>query len=183
MGIRAFKGVAPRIHPSCFIEDSAQIIGDVELGEDCSVWFNTVIRGDVHSIRLGRRTNVQDLCMIHVEAQAFATRLGDEVTVGHHAVLHGCEVGNRVLVGMGAVLMNGVVVGDDCLIAAGALLTPGTRVPPGSLALGSPARVKRPVTAEERSWIARSAENYVRYAREHRAERRPANGHPPEGGV
>jgi carbonic anhydrase/acetyltransferase-like protein (isoleucine patch superfamily) len=167
MAIRAFKGIAPRIHPSCFVEASAQIIGDVEIGESSSIWFNTVVRGDVNVIRIGRRTNIQDLCMVHVLKDRYATHIGDEVTVGHHVVLHGCRVGNRVLVGMGAVLMDDVDVGDDCVVAAGALLVPGTRVPPGSLALGSPAKVKRPLTPEERAWLKQSAENYVGYAAEY----------------
>jgi carbonic anhydrase/acetyltransferase-like protein (isoleucine patch superfamily) len=171
MSVRPFKGIHPKIHPSCFIEDSAQIIGDVELGEDSSIWFNTVVRGDVNVIRIGRRTNIQDLSMIHVLKDRYATSIGDEVTVGHHVVLHGCRIGNRVLVGMGAILMDDVEVGDDCIVAAGALLTPGTKVPPGSLVVGSPAKVRRPITAEERAWLSTSAQNYVDYAREHHASR------------
>jgi carbonic anhydrase/acetyltransferase-like protein (isoleucine patch superfamily) len=164
MTLRAFKGMMPRIHPTCFIEASAQVIGDVDIGEQSSIWFNTVVRGDVNRIRIGRRTNVQDLCMIHVFHDKYPTTIGDEVTVGHHVVLHGCTVGSRVLVGMGAVLMDGVEVEDDCIIAAGALLTPGTRVPSGMLAVGSPARAKRPLTQDERAWLAQSAANYVGYA-------------------
>jgi carbonic anhydrase/acetyltransferase-like protein (isoleucine patch superfamily) len=165
MTVRAFKGITPRIHPTCFIEQSAQVIGDVELGEGSSIWFNTVVRGDVNRIRIGRRTNIQDLSLIHVLKDRHATTIGDDVTVGHHVVLHGCTVGHRVLVGMSAVLMDGVEVGDDCIIAAGALLTPGTRIPPGMLALGSPAKPKRPLTPDEREWLTRSAANYVEYAR------------------
>lgn len=164
MSVRAFKGLQPRIPASCFIEQSAQVIGDVEIGEESSVWFNTVVRGDVNRIRIGRRTNIQDLCLIHVLKDKNATTVGDEVTVGHHVVLHGCTIGNRVLVGMGAVVMDGAVVGDDCIIAAGALLTPGTEIPPGMLAVGSPARPRRPLTPEEREWLTRSAANYVEYA-------------------
>jgi carbonic anhydrase/acetyltransferase-like protein (isoleucine patch superfamily) len=171
MTVRAFKGHTPRIHPSCFIEDSAQIIGDVVVGEESSVWFNTVIRGDVHSIRIGRRTNVQDLCLIHVSKDRFSTTLGDEVTVGHHVTLHGCTVGSRVLVGMGAVLMDGVEVGDDCLIAGGALLVPGTKIPSGMLAVGSPAKAKRALTDAERAWLRESAANYVSYGRTYREDR------------
>jgi carbonic anhydrase/acetyltransferase-like protein (isoleucine patch superfamily) len=170
MSVRPFQGVHPKIHPSCFIEASAHIIGDVEIGEESSIWFNTVVRGDVNAIRIGRRTNIQDLCMVHVLKNRYATHLGDEVTVGHHVVLHGCRVGSRVLVGMGAVLMDDVEVGDDCIIAAGALLSPGTRVPSGHLALGSPAKVKRPLTAEERAWLAQSAANYVGYAAQYKQE-------------
>lgn len=171
MALRRFKDQFPRVHPSCFIEDSAQVIGDVELGEDSSVWFNSVLRGDVNSIRIGRRTNIQDLTLVHVTTQRHSTQVGDDVTVGHHVVLHGCTVGNRVLVGMGAVLMDGVVVGDDCIVGAGALLTPGTQVPPGSLVVGSPAKVKRALTEEERAFLLESARNYVRTAAEHRSSR------------
>lgn len=169
--IRSFKGKAPAIHPSCFIEDSAQLIGDIEIGEGSSIWFNTVVRGDVNIIRIGKRTNIQDLCMVHVLKDRFGAFIGDDVTVGHHVVLHGCRVGHRVLIGMGAVLMDDVEVGDDCVIAAGALLTPGTKIPAGSLAVGSPAKVKRPITDDERGWLKTSAENYVGYAQEHRASR------------
>jgi len=167
MTVRSFRGIAPLVHPSCFVESSAQLIGDVRLGEQSSVWFNSVLRGDVQQIRVGRRSNIQDLCMVHVVRDRFATQLGDEVTVGHHVVLHGCRLGNRILVGMGAILLDGVKVGDDCVIAAGTLLTPGTEIPPGSLVMGSPGRVKRPVSDEERAWIARTAEHYVGYAQEY----------------
>lgn len=171
MPIRAFRQKSPRIHPSCFVEDSAHVLGDVEIGEDSSVWFNTVVRGDVHEIRIGRRTNIQDLSMVHVLSNQFGTYVGDDVTVGHHVVLHGCRIGDRVLVGMGAVVMDGVEVGDDCIIAGGALLPPGMKVPAGSLVVGSPAKVKRAINDEERAWLARSAANYVEYSREHRASR------------
>jgi len=164
VSVRSFQGRVPRIHPSCFVEASAQVIGDVEIGEQSSIWFNTVVRGDVNRIRIGRRTNLQDLCLVHVTKDRNATTIGDEVTVGHHVVLHGCTVGHHVLVGMGAVLMDGVEVGDECIVGAGALLTPGTRIPPGMLAVGSPARPKRPITPQEREWLSQSAANYVEYA-------------------
>lgn len=170
MSVRSFRGKSPRIPASCFIEESAQIIGDVELGEDASVWFNSVVRGDVNPIRIGARTNIQDLSMVHVLSQKFGTTIGDDVTVGHHVVLHGCTVGSRVLIGMGAILMDGVEVGDDCIIAAGALLTPGTKIPSGSLAVGSPARVRRPLNDDERAFLVQSAKNYVGYARTYQAE-------------
>ena len=168
MTVRGFQGMRPRIHPSAFIEPSAQVIGDVEIGEGSSVWFNTVIRGDVNPIHIGARTNIQDLSMVHVLKDKYATVIGDDVTVGHHVVLHGCQVGHRVLIGMGAILMDDVHVGDDCIIAAGALLTPGTRISAGSLAVGSPAKVKRPITEQERAWLRTSAQNYVGYAKAHR---------------
>lgn len=171
MTVRAFKGIHPRIHPSAFVEDSAQVIGDVEIGEDSSIWFNTVVRGDVHHIRIGARTNIQDLSMVHVLKDRSPTVIGDDVTVAHHVVLHGCAIGNRVLIGMGAVIMDDVEVGDDCLVAAGSLVTPGTKIPPGTLAMGSPARIKRSLTEDEHALVTSRAKNYVRYAREHRDSR------------
>jgi carbonic anhydrase/acetyltransferase-like protein (isoleucine patch superfamily) len=140
------------------------VIGDVVMGEHSSAWFHTVIRGDVHYIRIGHRTNVQDLCMLHVSHNTHPLVIGDDVTIGHRVVLHGCTINDRVLVGMGAILMDGVVIGEDSVVGAGALVTEGTIVPPKSLVLGSPARVKRPVTERELLWIKTSADNYVRYS-------------------
>ena len=165
--IRTFQGIRPTIATSAFIEDTAVMIGDVVIGEDSSVWFNTVVRGDVHSIRIGRRTNVQDLCMLHVTQDTHPLVIGDEVTIGHHVVLHGCTIQNRVLVGMGAVIMDGAVIGEDSVVGAGALVTEGTVVPPKSLIFGSPARLRRPATEKEVAWIKQSAENYVRYSRQY----------------
>lgn len=168
--IRAFQGITPTIAASAFIEETAVVIGDVVIGEESSVWFNTVIRGDVNYIRIGNRTNVQDLSVIHVTHDTHPTVLGDDVTVGHHVVLHGCTIKDRVLVGMGAILMDGVMIGEDCIVGAGALVTEGTIVPPKSLILGSPAKVKRPPTDEELAWLRESAQNYVRYSRQYLTE-------------
>jgi carbonic anhydrase/acetyltransferase-like protein (isoleucine patch superfamily) len=168
MGIRAIGGVMPRLHPTVFVAEGAQIMGDVEIGEDSSVWYNTVIRGDVNSIRIGSRTNIQDLTMIHVEKGTHPTRLGDDVIVGHHVVIHGCTIGNRVLVGIGAIVLNGVVIEDDVFIAAGTLLTPGTHVPSGSMVMGSPGKVKRPLTHAERAGLVPHAAGYVLNAKLHR---------------
>lgn len=165
--IKAYKGVTPTIADSAFIEDTAVIVGDVVIEAESSVWFHSVVRGDVNSIRIGRRTNVQDLSLLHVTHNTYPLILGDDVTIGHHVVLHGCAIQNRVLVGMGAVLMDGVVVGDDCIIGAGALVTERTKIPPGSLVIGSPARVTRPLREAELAWLKESAENYVRYARDY----------------
>lgn len=162
--IRTFQGIKPTIPKSCFIEATAAVIGDVVMGEQCSVWFNAVIRGDVHHIRIGERTNVQDLCMLHVTHDTHPLIVGNDVTIGHHVVLHGCTIQDRVLVGMGAIIMDGAVIGEDSVVGAGALVTEGTVVPPRSLILGSPAKVKRPVTAQELNWIKESAGNYVKYA-------------------
>lgn len=165
--IRTFHGIKPTIPNSCFIETTAVVIGDVVMGEDCSVWFNAVVRGDVHHIRIGARTNVQDLCMLHVTHDTHPLIIGSEVTVGHSVVLHGCTIKDRVLVGMGAIMMDGAVIGEDSVVGAGALVVEGTVVPPKSLILGSPARVRRAVTERELAWIKESAENYVQYARQY----------------
>ncbi|HMZ57061.1 MAG TPA: gamma carbonic anhydrase family protein [Nitrospira sp.] len=152
---------------SCFIEETAVVIGDVVMGEECSAWFHAVIRGDVNYIRIGNRTNVQDLCMLHVTHDTHPLIIGDDVTIGHNVVLHGCTIQNRVLVGMGAIIMDGAVIGEDSVVGAGALVTEGTIVPPKSLILGSPAKVKRPVTEQELAWIRESAQNYIRYSRQY----------------
>ena len=162
--IRTFQGITPTIPGSCFIEDTSVVIGDVVMGEQCSIWFNTVIRGDVHYIRLGNRTNVQDLCMLHVTHETHPLIIGSDVTIGHRVVLHGCTIKDRVLIGMGAIIMDGAVIGEDSVVGAGALVTEGTIVAPKSLILGSPAKVKRPVTEKELIWIKQSSENYVNYA-------------------
>jgi carbonic anhydrase/acetyltransferase-like protein (isoleucine patch superfamily) len=163
--IRTYQGIKPTIPASCFVEDTAVVIGDVVMGEDCSVWFNAVIRGDVHYIRIGDRTNVQDLCMLHVTHDTHPLIIGNEVTVGHHVVLHGCTIKDRVLVGMGAIVMDSAVIGEDSVVGAGALVTEGMIVPPKSVILGSPGRVRRSVTEAELAWIKESAGNYVKYAR------------------
>ena len=165
--IRTFQGIRPTIPDSCFIEDTAVVIGDVVLGEDCSVWFNAVIRGDVNHIRIGNRTNVQDLCMLHVTHDTHPLIIGNEVTIGHSVVLHGCTIKDRVLVGMGAIVMDGAVIGEDSVVGAGALVVEGTVVPPKSVILGSPGRVRRGVSDAELAWIKESAANYVKYARQY----------------
>jgi carbonic anhydrase/acetyltransferase-like protein (isoleucine patch superfamily) len=162
--IRTFQGITPTIPASCFIEETGVVIGDVVMGEQCSVWFHAVIRGDVHYIRLGNRTNVQDLCMLHVTHDTHPLMIGNDVTIGHSVLLHGCTIKDRVLIGMGAIIMDGAVIGEDSVVGAGALVTEGTIVPPKSLILGSPAKVKRSVTEKELLWIKESSENYVKYA-------------------
>jgi carbonic anhydrase/acetyltransferase-like protein (isoleucine patch superfamily) len=167
--IRTYKGIWPTLGARAYVDASAQVIGAVELGEDASVWMNTVIRGDVNRIRLGARTNVQDNCVLHVTAQ-HATVLADDVTVGHSVTLHGCTIERHCLVGIGAIVLNGAVVGEESIVAAGALVPEGMRVPPRSVVMGAPAKVKRDVTDEERAGLRRYAENYVRYKDEYRAE-------------
>ena len=165
--IRAFQGIQPVIPKSAYIEDTAVVIGDVVIGEDCSVWFHAVVRGDVNYIRIGDRTNVQDLCMLHVTHDTHPLVIGSDVTIGHNVVLHGCTVKDRVLIGMGAIIMDGAVIGEDCVVGAGALVTENAVVPPRSLVLGSPAKVKRPVTGKELAWIKESAQNYIQYAQQY----------------
>lgn len=173
--LRAFRGILPTIATSAFIDDTAAVIGDVVIGSESSVWFNAVIRGDVHSVRIGHRTNVQDLSLLHVTHETHPLVLGDDITVGHHVVLHGCTIHDRVLIGMGSIVMDGAVIGEDCLVGAGSLVTEGTQVPPQSLLLGSPARIKRSLTEAELAWIKESAQNYVRYARQYMADRQEAS--------
>ena len=168
--LKPYRGISPTIAPNAFIEDTAVVIGDVVIGSDSSVWFQAVIRGDVHFIRIGHRTNIQDLCLLHVTHDTHPLTLGDDVTVGHHAVLHGCTIHNRVLIGMGTIIMDGVVIEEDCIIGAGTLITEGVHIPSKSLVLGSPAKIKRTLTETELTWIKESALNYIRYAQQYVAD-------------
>ena len=169
--IRSFRGLHPQIHPTAYIEESAQIIGDVHIGEQSSVWFNATVRGDVFYIRIGNRTNIQDGTVIHVSNGTHATILEDEVTVGHNVTLHGCYVERGSLIGIGAIVMDGVRVGAHSLVAAGSLLSPGTQIPPRSLVMGQPARVKRALTDEEVSGLEVFWKNYIEYTRHYMEER------------
>jgi carbonic anhydrase/acetyltransferase-like protein (isoleucine patch superfamily) len=155
--------MVPQVAPSAFIEASAQLIGDIHIGEDSSVWFNCVIRGDVHHIRIGNNTNVQDGSIIHVTSGRFPAIIGDRVTIAHGVILHGCTVMDRSLVGIGSIILDGVTIGEESIVAAGSLVTPGTVVPPRSLVMGSPARVRRQVTDEEIDWIDTHWKSYVEY--------------------
>ncbi len=153
----------PRIHPTAYIDDSAQVIGDVDIGESSSVWMTVVIRGDVHHIRIGRRSNVQDGTIVHVMKDTHATTIGDDVTVGHAAVVHGCTIEDRCLIGMGAILLNGARIGRGSIVAAGTLVVEGMQVPPRSLVMGSPGKVKRGLTDAEVDEIQMYADRYVAY--------------------
>jgi carbonic anhydrase/acetyltransferase-like protein (isoleucine patch superfamily) len=164
----AFDGVMPILGHDVFVAPTATVIGKVVIGDESSVWFGAVLRGDVGSITIGKRTNIQDLSMIHMTSDVSDARIGDDVTVGHGAILHGCEVGNRCLVGMGSILLDNVQIGDDCVIGAGSLLAPRTVVPPRSLVLGRPARVLRAVTEEEMRMGIEGARHYVENARKYR---------------
>jgi len=164
-----FDGKSPQIDPSVWLADSAVIVGDVVLGAGASVWFHAVVRGDVERIRIGARSNVQDHATVHVTGGRWPTLVGDDVTIGHAAVVHGCTVGHRCLVGIGAIVLDGAELGDDCLVGAGALVTPGTKIPPRSLVLGAPARRARDLTDAELAHLRASAAGYVSRAAAYRA--------------
>lgn len=174
--LRTFEGIQPQLGARVLVDPSAVVLGDVHIGDDSSIWPQVAIRGDVHRIRIGCRTSIQDGAVLHVthagpfNAEGWPLVIGDDVTVGHHATLHGCEVGNRVLVGMGARVLDGVVVEDDVVIAAGALIAPGKRLKSGHLYVGSPAKPARPLTDKELEFLRYSAEHYVRLKNRHLAE-------------
>lgn len=158
-------GVAPEIAEDVFLAPGSVVIGDVHIGAGSSVWFNTVVRGDVHHIRIGERVNIQDLSMVHVTTGKHPTIIGDDVTVGHRVVLHGCTVESGALIGMGAVVMDRAVIGANALVGAGALVTEGTVIPPGTLALGAPARPRRALTQPELDELKASPGRYAALAR------------------
>ncbi len=167
--IHAYKGVVPKLHPTAFVEASAQVIGDVELAEESGVWFTSVVRGDVNFIRIGRGSNIQDGTVIHVNRRGTPTIIEEYVTVGHGARLHGCHIKSHCLIGIAAVVLDGAVLEEECLVAAGAVVAPGMKVPRGSVLMGAPARVKRQVTEADLDLIHRSARNYVALAAEYKA--------------
>jgi len=161
--IRVYRGVAPKIAASAYIDASAQVIGDVVIGERSSVWCNTTIRGDVHYIRIGEESNIQDNCCLHVMTGEYPLVVGKRVTVGHSVTLHGCVIEDDCLIGMGAIVLNGVVVGAGSIIAAGSLLVEGSQIPPRSVVMGSPGKVRRAAGEEDVEMIRRYAGNYVGY--------------------
>jgi carbonic anhydrase/acetyltransferase-like protein (isoleucine patch superfamily) len=160
--LKSFLGTKPQIPQTSYVAENAAVIGDVVLGENASIWFGCVLRGDVNHIRIGDRTNVQDLSVIHVSSKDHPTVLENEVTVGHGVTLHGCYVETGSLIGIGAIVLDGVRVGKNSLVAAGSLLTPGTQIPPRSLVMGSPAKVKRELTNEEVEGLKKFWQNYVK---------------------
>ena len=168
--IKSFQGIQPMIDPSAYVAETAVIIGDVAMGAQSSVWYNCVIRGDVNHIRIGARSNVQDLSMLHVTHKKHADDpgapliIGDDVTIGHSVTLHGCTLKDGCFIGMQAMVMDHAVVGEGALIGARALVTEGTVIPPHTLWVGSPARYKRDLTPDEVAWLAKSADNYAKYA-------------------
>lgn len=168
MRLRPFQGLTPRLGERVYVDPSSVVLGDVVLGDDCSVWPMAVIRGDMHRIRIGARTSVQDGCVLHISHASeynpggHPLSIGDDVTIGHKALLHGCSIGNRVLVGMGAIVMDGAVVEDEIIIAAGAVVTPGKRLESGYVYAGNPAKPLRELKDSERKFFTYSAGNYVR---------------------
>ncbi len=168
--LKSWKGIRPNLDPTVWVAENAVIVGDVTIGPESGIWYGAVVRGDVNKITIGARTNVQDLSLLHVTRERFSLSLGDDVTVGHRVILHGASLGSRILVGMGSIVMDGARIGDDVIIGAGSLVTEGMEIPSGMLAFGSPCRVRRELTDEERKWIRESARHYVLYRLEHARE-------------
>ena len=168
--IRPYKGVLPRIPASCYVDVSAQVIGDVELGENASIWMNAVVRGDVHYIKIGANSNIQDCSVMHGMLGKWPVVVGDWVTVGHSVTLHGCVVEDRCLIGMGAVILNGARIGAGSIVAAGTLIPEGVQIEPGSLVMGSPGKVRRKLSAEEQEGILTYGRNYLGYKEQYQQE-------------
>ncbi len=162
-----FETTQPQLDPSVFIAPTATVIGDVTMGPGSSLWYHSILRGDVYPIHVGARTNIQDMTVGHVTTDKYALNIGNDVTIGHRVIVHGCTIGNRCLIGMGAIVMDGVEIGDDCLIGAGAIITPNTIIPTGSLVLGAPGKVKRELNKQERASFVHSAAHYVSLAKRH----------------
>ena len=170
--IKPLFGKTPKIGSRVFVAETAAIIGDVEIGEQSSVWYGTVIRGDDMPIRVGARTSLQDNTVIHVTAGRYGTTIGNDCTIGHNAIIHACTIEDLCLIGMGSIILDGAKIGRGSLVGAGALVTPGTEIPPGSLVVGSPAKVKRPVNEKEQEQILYGAAHYVELARRYLADSR-----------
>lgn len=167
--VRAYAGAEPRLHESVWIAPGAAVIGDVEIGEDSSVFYGSVLRGDVERISIGERTNIQDQATLHVSADRFPAILGNEITIGHRAVVHGCRIFEGALVGIGAIVLDGAEIGEDAWVAAGAVVTPGTKIEGGMLAVGIPARALRPLRPDEIAAQRARTLRYVETARLHAA--------------
>lgn len=169
--IKPFNNIRPYIDKTAFVTDDAVIIGDVVIGSEASIWFGSIVRGDVNYIRIGDRTNIQDACVIHVSSKDHPTILEHEITVGHRVTLHGCYVEAGCLIGIGAIILDGARIGRNSLVAAGSLITPGTVIPPESLVMGAPGKVKRRLAPEELENLSRSWRNYVELSRRYLSER------------
>lgn len=168
--VRKFGAKKPQIGDATFLAETAVVIGDVVIGPRSSIWYGAVLRGDVFHIRIGSEVSIQDNTVVHVTSGKNATHVGDRVTVGHSAVLHGCTIEERCIIGMGAIVMDQARIGKRCMVGAGALVTPGTDVPEGHLVVGAPARVKRALTDSELAWIDESADHYVALAHRYLAD-------------
>jgi carbonic anhydrase/acetyltransferase-like protein (isoleucine patch superfamily) len=168
--IRSYQGITPTIPASCYVDLSAQVIGDVVLGENSSVWMSAVVRGDVNSIRIGANSNVQDCAVLHGQRYVYSVTVGDWVTIGHNATVHGCVVEDACLIGMGAVILNGARIGEGSIIAAGAIIPEKTIIPPRSLVAGVPGKVRRELGEEDRKLILMYAQNYLHYTKIYLAE-------------
>ena len=168
--VRPFGDATPRIAPGAFLAETATVIGDVVVGAGSSIWYGTVVRGDVMPIRIGAATSIQDNSVIHVTSDFAGTVVGDRVTVGHNVILHACTIEDDCIIGMGAIVLDGARVRRGSIVGAGALVTPGTDIPEGSMVMGAPARVKRPISDEERARIASSAAHYVELIERYRAK-------------
>ena len=162
--LKPVRGIHPQFGENCWFADNATIIGDVTMGRDCTIWFNAVVRGDVNSITVGDRTNIQDGAVIHCTYQRYKTTIGSSVSIAHNAVVHGCTLEDNVLIGMGAIIMDGAVIGAGSIIAAGAIITQNTIVPPGSIYAGNPARFLKTVSPAQADIFKRTADNYIMYA-------------------
>jgi carbonic anhydrase/acetyltransferase-like protein (isoleucine patch superfamily) len=162
MSIRKYQGKKPRIDLTAYVEKSSQIIGDVQIGRDSSIWNGAALRGDMHYIRVGRNTSVQDNAILHGTASKYPTIVGDNVSIGHGAIVHGCVIGNNCLIGMGSIILEGAVIGDWCIVGAGAVVTEGARIPNGSVVLGVPGKIIEKVTNEHKKRITRNWQAYVR---------------------
>jgi carbonic anhydrase/acetyltransferase-like protein (isoleucine patch superfamily) len=165
MPLYEYQGIRPRLGKDVFVAPNASVIGDVELGDEASVWVNVTIRGDLMPIRFGARTNIQDGTVVHVTGERASTTIGDDVTVGHMALLHGCTVGHGCLIGMGAILLDNCVIGDESIIAAGSLIAPGAKIPPRSMVMGRPGKVVRTLSDEDLGWVKASVKTYIESAR------------------
>jgi gamma-carbonic anhydrase len=165
--IMPFKTFIPQIAPSSYIHESAQVIGNICIGELSSIWCNAVIRGDVNAIRIGQGTNIQDNCVLHVEHELFRLEVGDYVTVGHSAVLHGCTVEDECLIGIGAIVLNGAIIGRGSVVAAGTVVPEGSVIPAASLVMGVPGKVRRKLTEDEQSRFRQNAQHYISLAHEY----------------
>jgi len=166
--IKSFQDKHPKIHSTAFIAEDAVVIGDVEIRENASIWFGSILRGDVNFIRIGARTNIQDASVIHVSSNTYPTILEDEVTIGHRATLHGCYIETGCLIGIGSIILDGARIGKNCLVAAGSLITPNTNIPSGSLVMGSPAKVKRSLALNELDDLPRFWQHYTELIRSYR---------------